>query len=173
MVPPGAVSCKFDRILPFWSNHAVNVLYSCSFLSKFESQACPSLGKRLGCAAALYTALLFVLCMHSAKPVQNIQLSPQIRESVLQGVPQNMSNFVFLHFSQQSNIKKPNLMVPSNFLLNSLHENVQKLFLCWKNNQVISIFPTGLKTPQNTSHPPWKPCLGEKGTIHLFSQLKH
>ena len=82
-LPPGAVYCKFDRILPFWSNHAVNVLYSCSFLSKFESQACPSLGKRLGCAAALYTVLLFVLCMHSAKPVQNIQLSPQIRESVL------------------------------------------------------------------------------------------
>ena len=83
VVPPGAVSCKFDRILPFWSNHAVNAPYSCSFLSKFESQAYPSLGKRLGCAAALYTVLLFVLCMHSAKPVQNIQLSPQIRESVL------------------------------------------------------------------------------------------
>ena len=93
-------------------------------------------------------------------------------EGHLQGVPQNMSDFVFLHFSQQSNIKKQNLMVPSNSLLNSVHENVQKLFPCLKNNQVISIFPRGLKTPQNTSHPPWKPCLGEKGTIHLFSQLK-
>ena len=82
-LPPGAVYCKFDRILPFWSNHAVNAPYSCSFLSKFESQACPSLGKRLGCAAALCKVLLFVLCMHSGKPVQNIQLSPQIRESVL------------------------------------------------------------------------------------------
>ena len=78
-LPPGAVYCKFDRLLPFWSNHAVNAPYSCSFLSKFES----SLGKRLGCASALDTVLLFVLCMHSAKPVQNIQLSPQIRESVL------------------------------------------------------------------------------------------
>ena len=83
VVPPGAVSCKFDRILPFWSNHAVNAPYSCSFLSKFESQTCPSFGKRLGCASALDTVLLFVLCMHSAKPVQNIQLSPQIREFVL------------------------------------------------------------------------------------------
>ena len=74
--------------------------------------------------------------------------------------------------SQQRNIKKQNLMVPSNSLLNSVHENVQKLIPCRKNNQVISIFPRGLKKPQNTSHPPWKPCLGEKGTIHLFSQLK-
>ena len=41
-----------------------------------------------------------------------------------------------------------------------------------KKNQVISIFARGLKNPKNTSHPPWKPCLGEKGTIHLFSQLK-
>ena len=78
-LPPGAVYCKFDRLLPFSSNHAVNAPYSCSFLSKFES----SLGKRLGCASALDTVLLFVLCMHSAKPVQNIQLSPQIREFVL------------------------------------------------------------------------------------------
>ena len=96
----------------------------------------------------------------------------QVKINQLQGVTQNMSDFVFLHFSQQINVKKQNLMVPSNSLLNSVHENVQKLFPCWKNNQVISIFPRGLKTPQNTSHPPWKPCLGGKGTIHLFSQLK-
>ena len=72
VVPPRAVSCKFDRILQFWSNHAVNGPYSFSFLSKFEIQACPSSGKRLGCTAALYMVLLFVLCMHSAKNLSRI-----------------------------------------------------------------------------------------------------
>ena len=90
----------------------------------------------------------------------------------IQGVPQNMSDFVFLHFSQQSNIKKQNLMVPSNFLLNSMHENVQKLIPSRKNNQFISIFLRDIKKPKITSHPPLKPCLGKTGTIHLFSQLK-
>ena len=63
-------------------------------------------------------------------------------------------------------------MVPSNSLLNSMHENVQKLIPSRKNNQFISIFLRDLKTPKMTSHPPLKPCLGKTGTIHLFSQLK-
>ena len=68
----------------------------------------------------------------------------------LQGVPQNMSDFVFLHFSQQSSNKKQNLMVPSNSLLNSVHKNIKKLIPSRKNNQVMRIFPRDIKTPQNT-----------------------
>ena len=56
--------------------------------------------------------------------------------------------------------------IPCWILCMKMYKN---LFLAGK---VISIFPRGLKNPKNTSHPPWKPCLGEKGTIHLFSQLK-
>ena len=60
-LPVSAVSCKFCRLRSFRSKHAVNSPYSCTYLSKFESQTYPSLGLRLGCAAALSMVLLYVL----------------------------------------------------------------------------------------------------------------